>query len=129
MFWLEVLDVAFLVFHAFIVIFNLVGWVWKKTRKANLLLLLITVGSWVGLGLIYGFGYCPLTDWHWQVLERIDEMPIENSYLQYLLNRLTGIRLKEDIVDFATVAGLCASLIISVVLNIKDYRKHRALRP
>jgi len=64
----RLLDYFFLVFHLGIVIFNLFGWIWPKTRKANLILLLLTAASWFGLGLIYGIGFCPFTEWHWQVL-------------------------------------------------------------
>jgi len=48
----------------------------EKTRKANLILLLLTGLSWFGLGIFYGWGYCPLTDWHWKVLRELGETGI-----------------------------------------------------
>ena len=62
------LDIFFIVFHTSLIFFNLFGWIWKYTRRANLVALLLTGGSWFILGLYYGIGYCPFTEWHWEVL-------------------------------------------------------------
>jgi hypothetical protein len=71
MIW-RLLDIFFVIFHTSIIVFNLTGWLWKKTRKYNLAILLITGFSWVIIGLLVGtIGYCPLTDWHFTVLEKI----------------------------------------------------------
>jgi len=61
------LDKFFFVFHSLLILFNLSGWMWKKTRRLNLVLLLLTGFSWTILGIWYGFGFCPSTEWHWQV--------------------------------------------------------------
>ena len=87
------LDIFFLVFHSLLILFNLFGWMWKKTRRLNLITLLLTGFSWVGLGLFYGWGYCFLTDWHWQVLKKAGELNLPDSYVQYLLNRILGIEI------------------------------------
>ncbi|HLN54247.1 MAG TPA: DUF2784 family protein [Lentimicrobium sp.] len=125
MFWFKFLDYFFLVFHLCIVIFNLTGWIWKRTRKANLLLLLLTGGSWFGLGIIYGFGYCPFTDWHWQVLDHLGDMPKETSYMQYMLSRVFSIHLSTRVVDLGTLISYIAALWISVILNIRDFRRKK----
>jgi len=70
----RILDIFFVVFHTSVILFNLFGWIWRKTRKYNLILLVITGASWLILGLIVGtLGYCPLTDWHFDVLEKLGE--------------------------------------------------------
>ena len=62
---LHLADIFFVVFHTALILFNMAGWIWKKTRLANLITLLLTGSSWLVLGLIVGsLGYCPLTDWH-----------------------------------------------------------------
>ena len=61
------LDSAFLVVHTALIFFNLFGWTWKKTLRLNLLSIFLTAGSWVAFAPWYGFGYCPCTDWHWQI--------------------------------------------------------------
>ena len=90
MFWYHFLDFFFLIFHAIVTLFNLLGWIWKKTRKANIILLLLTAFAWFGLGVFYGIGYCPLTDWHWKVLEKLGENNLPYSYIKYLIDRITG---------------------------------------
>lgn len=67
MLWLRLLDVAFFAFHTVLVLFNLLGWVWRPTRRWNLITLGVTACSWFVMGLWYGIGYCICTDWHWQV--------------------------------------------------------------
>lgn len=119
----NLIDWFFTIFHTLLIIFNITGWAWKRTRKLNLLSLLLTAGSWLILGIFYGIGYCPLTDWHWNVLYRLGESGLPPSYTQYLIDRLTGIELTSSQADFLTAAGLAAALIISVFLNIRDYRK------
>jgi len=76
---------------------------WKKTRRLNLITLLLTGFSWVGLGLFYGWGYCFLTDWHWKVLKKAGELDLPNSYVQYLLNRILGLHISAITAEYLTV--------------------------
>ena len=117
------LDFFFVVFHTSVVFFNLFGWIWKKTRRANLYLLLLTGASWGGLGLIYSLGYCPLTDWHFRILEKMGVSNLPNSYIKYLADRITGINFNQDIVDSLTLFLFLAALVISIVINYIDRRK------
>jgi hypothetical protein len=100
-------------------LFNLLGWIWKKTLKANLILLLLTGSSWFILGIWYGIGYCPLTDWHWEALRELGYNNLPNSYVNFLLERTTGILLKPGTVDIVVVAAYFISLSISIYLNLK----------
>jgi hypothetical protein len=68
---LEALNVAFFVVHGAWTVFNCVGWAWRRTRRLHLIAVGLTAASWVGLGARYGWGYCPCTDWHWQVREQL----------------------------------------------------------
>ncbi|MFH1321306.1 MAG: DUF2784 family protein [Bacteroidota bacterium] len=119
MYWL--LDIFFLFFHSFLIIFNLFGWVWKKTRKANLVLLLLTGLSWFVLGIWYGIGYCPLTDWHWEVLRYLGNNNLPGSYVKYLVDRITGLDIDAGVVDIMVVIFFFAALIASVYTNIRQY--------
>jgi hypothetical protein len=126
------LDIFFTVFHTCIVLFNLFGWIWKKTRLANLITLLVTAGSWGILGIFYGFGYCPLTDWHFSVLTRLGYTNLPDSYLSFLFTRLTGLPIDQTLVDTVTLWGLIVALAFSLFLNIRHWvkrdvkAKHRA---
>lgn len=115
------LDIFFLVFHSSLVIFNLFGWIWKKTRRLNLITLLLTGGSWFILGIFYGIGYCPLTDWHFRILEKLGKTDLPNSYMAYLAERLTGIRFDPHLVDTFTLAGFAVALMLSLIVNIRDF--------
>jgi Protein of Unknown function (DUF2784) len=118
----RILDIFFVVFHTSIIFFNLFGWIWRKTRKFNLILLLITGSSWLFLGLIVGtLGYCPLTDWHFSVLNKLGVTDLPSSYVKYLADRLTGMDLNPSLVDNVTLYSFLAALILSIILNIKDF--------
>ncbi len=122
----HILDWFFLIFHTALVLFNISGWAWKATRKLNLICLLLTAGSWIFLGIFYGFGYCPLTDWHFDVLRALGESDLPASYIKYLFARLLGINISASFADAITGGGLVVALIISVWLNVRDYRRGKA---
>jgi len=119
----RVADFFFLVFHMAIVILNLFGWIWKPTRKACLIVQVLTAASWFGLGLIYGIGFCPFTEWHWRVLERLGERPQETSYLQYLARRVFDWHVPAALVADVTVVLFFIAVIASVIVNIRDSHK------
>lgn len=118
----KVLDIFFLVFHLLLVLFVLFGWIWRKTRRWNLIVILLTLVSWFLLGLKYGIGYCPLTDWHWQVLHKMGETGMPTSYISYLVLRFTGYTPPQTMVDAITLLGAVAALIASLFYNIRDWR-------
>lgn len=110
-------DVFFLVFHSSLVVFNLFGWMWNKTRKANFITLSLTALSWFVLGIWYGIGYCPLTDWHWKVLKILGHHDLPVSYISYLLNRIAGVEISAYVVNTITVISFSLALIASVYVN------------
>src|SRR5690554_2192338 len=99
----EFLDIAFIVFHSAIVLFNLTGWIWPSTRRLHLIVIGLTLLSWFGLGVFYGWGYCPSTDWHWEVKRRLGETGLPDSYIKYYLDRLTGTSWDPMLVNLAVV--------------------------
>jgi hypothetical protein len=120
------LDILFVVFHTSLTLFNLFGWVWKKTRLANLITLALTGASWLFLGLMVGVpGYCPLTDWHFDILEKLGKTDLPASYIKYLIDRLTGLDVNQTLVDKATLYSFIAALAISLFLNFKYFRNKR----
>jgi hypothetical protein len=79
--------------------------------------------SWFFLGLWYGFGYCPLTDWHWQAKEQLGQGPLPYSWFKYYLDRLTGLDWNPVLVDGVVVVGGLTAFGISVGLNVRDWRR------
>ena len=106
----------------------MLGWMWGKTRKANLATLMLTLFSWVILGIWYGWGYCFCTDWHWQVREALGN-PIESySYIHFLILEITGINVTPHIVDKAVLGIFITCLAMSIMLNLRDFRNKRKKR-
>ena len=115
-------DIFFVLFHSSIIVFNLFGWIWKKTRIANLVMLLLTGGSWLILGLIVGtLGYCPFTDWHFSVLGKLGKTDLPSSYVKYLADRVTGLNFDSSLVDKMTLYLFLAAFAVSLIMNIRDY--------
>jgi len=119
------LDFFFLVFHTSLTLFNALGWIWKPLRRINLLTLLLTGFSWFILGLFYGMGYCPLTDWHFRVLKNMGQTNLPDSYLQYLTMRFFHWQIPVEIIDFVTASVFFLALLISLWLNIRDWRNRK----
>lgn len=118
----RILDIFFVIFHTSLIFFNLFGWIWRKTRILNLILLGLTGASWLFLGLLVGtLGYCPLTDWHFNVLNKLGETGLPSSYVKYLADRLTGLDLNPSLVDHITLYAFLVALTISLVLNIRIF--------
>ena len=125
MIW-RILDIFFVIFHTGMIIFSLTGWIWKETRRLNLIVLGIIGSSWLFLGLIVGMlGYCPLTDWHFNVLEKLGRTGLPNSYIKYLADRLTGLDFNTNLVDSVTLYAFLIVLLISLVLNVRDVARRR----
>lgn len=121
----ELADTFFMLFHSSIILFNLLGWIWHVTRKWNLALLVLTGLSWSVLGIWYGFGYCPCTDWHWQVLDKLNREPETSSYIEYLVERTTPLAISKQTADIATLLVYLLLLFLSGLLNWRDYKRKK----
>ncbi|MCK4646937.1 MAG: DUF2784 family protein [Candidatus Aminicenantes bacterium] len=119
------LDKFFFVFHSTLIVFNLLGWIWKKTRLANLIVILLTFLSWFILGIWYGFGYCPSTDWHWLVRKKMGYYDLPSTYTKFLIDSLTGWDVNPELVKILTVLLLALALFASVWTNIRGWRKSK----
>ena len=122
MWWYQFLNYFFFSFHTGLIFFNSFGWILHKTRKWNLVTLFATAFSWFVLGIWYGWGYCICTDWHWRVRNQLGYHDTSNSYIQFLAQKLTGINFPPRLVDSITAIVFFASLILSIWLNIRDWR-------
>ncbi|MFH5831506.1 DUF2784 domain-containing protein [Halalkalibaculum sp. DA3122] len=117
----QFLDLFFIIFHTLLVLFNLFGWIWKKTRWLNFLTLSLTAFSWIVLGIWYGFGYCPCTHWHWLVRRELGHYDMPNSYIKFLVDLFTGWDVSPLLVDWATGISFLAAFCISLYLNYRDH--------
>jgi hypothetical protein len=110
-------DYFFLIFHSLLICFNLFAWLWKPLRKLHFAIISLTLGSWVFLGIWYGWGYCPLTDWHWEILQRLGEKDLPASYISYILERLFKLDVNPATVDFLTLLFALLAFAISIKVN------------
>jgi hypothetical protein len=115
----EILNVGFFVFHTVWIAFNCVGWAWRRTRRWHLATVTLTALSWFGLGIRYGWGYCPSTDLHWQVRTRLGYVD-PPSYIQLLIREVTGIDAAAGWADTLALGTLAIVLVLSSVLNVRD---------
>ena len=124
----RLLDILFVVFHTLLVGFNMLGWAWRRTRRLHLITISATLLSWFGLGVAYGWGYCPLTDWHWDVKRALGATGLPASWMTYYLDLVTGLDWSAALVDGLVIGSALAALMLSVVLNVRDARGMRDSR-
>lgn len=122
---LKALDIFFFLFHSTLIVFILGGWLWRPLRKANLVVIALTAFCWFFLGIWFGFGYCPCTDWHWRVREALGDYNLPFSYIEFLIERPTGLDLPTSAVNIVTVALFSASAVASIFVNARDWRRKR----
>jgi hypothetical protein len=115
------LNIGFFVFHTAWIAFNCVGWIWRRTRPWQLLTVTLTAVSWMGLGLFYGWGYCPCTDWHWQIRARLGYVD-PPSYVQLLVTQLTGVDLGPQRSSALAVTTLVAAGVLGVASTVRERR-------
>jgi hypothetical protein len=94
-------------------------------RKLNLITLLVTFGSWGILGLLYGWGYCFLTDWHYDVLRQLGERGMPSGYIAFLVQKLTGWLPNATLVNGLTLGLAIMALLCSLRVNFKAVGKKR----
>ncbi len=111
---LQVLDIFYTAAHLLLIGFNLLGWIWPKTRSLHLWSVGITLFCWLVIGMWFGFGYCPLTDWHWQVKEQSGERNLPASFITYLLNNVFGMGINEQLSDVLTVVLFALAILVGV---------------
>ena len=114
---LQLLNIVIGVFHVLLIVACLIGWIFPRTRKAHLILMGVVVGCWFLLGLKYGIGYCPLTDWHWQVKQKLGEGSLPNSFIKYLWDHIFTTSISPKAADILTFGAFFVSLIPALYLN------------
>jgi hypothetical protein len=124
----QVLDVGFFVFHSSWILFNCLGWIWRQTRRWQLGTVSLTALSWFGLGIRYGWGYCPCTEWHWQFRARLGHHD-PPSYIQLMINEVLGVGLSPDAADALALVTLSGVAVISIRLNLRDWRARHTPGP
>ena len=114
---LRLLDFMLTLLHLLIIGFNLLGWIWKPTRKLHFVCILFTALCWFGLGFWYGIGYCPLTDYQWQIKTLRGEQNLPNSYIKYFADAIFGSNINATLIDVLTGISFFLAALLSVYVN------------
>ena len=123
---LQLLNIFFFVLHTALIVFNIFGWLLRRTRRLHFYSLLITLFSWGVLGIWKGFGYCFLTDWHYDVLYQMGTTDLPNSYIAFLIESLTGWMPNATLVNISTLVLTLLALVCSVLVNFTRLNKEKS---
>lgn len=115
---LNILDILLTLLHFSIIAFNLFGWIPRRTRKAHLASILLTAASWFILGIWFGMGYCPFTDWQWQVKTRLGETNLPPNFIEYMAEKLLHHDFSNETINILIAVCFIAAAGLSVYLNI-----------
>lgn len=110
-------DFLFTILHLAIIGFNLFGFIPKTTRKIHFWFTMLTLFCWSVLGICYGLGYCPITDWHWQIKEKMGEINLPDSFIKYFADGIFQTNFNADFIDGLTLGFFLGAIGISVWLN------------
>jgi hypothetical protein len=119
----RLLDIFLTVLHLIIIGFNLFGWIWKPLRKAHLVCIVITAACWFILGIWFGIGYCPVTDWQWHIKGQLGEHNLPASFITYYADKIIGKQIDETLVSNITAISFFLAAGISVYVNF--FRKNK----
>ncbi|MEO1050950.1 MAG: DUF2784 domain-containing protein [Bacteroidota bacterium] len=119
---LEFADIFLMTFHVGVTFFNMLGWIWKSTRKWHLWLVILTTFSWVVMGLWKGLGYCFLTDWHWDVKRRLGEKDLPNSFIKYVVDHTLSTNSDVGLIDTLTGITFLVIIICTIYFNFINNR-------
>jgi hypothetical protein len=114
---LKLLDILLTFAHFALIGFNLFAWIWPKTRKAHLITVAATAFSWFILGIWFGWGYCPITDWEWKIKERSGESNLPNSFIKYYADKISGKDIDSSVIDTTTLIVFLVVIAITVYVN------------
>jgi hypothetical protein len=114
---LLVLDIAFFVLHAALILFNMFGWAFRATRKWLLVTLGLTAASWFIVGYWWGWGYCFCTDWHFAIRRARGFDEYDATYIQLLARVLIGQGMSDAFAQNLALATFIAMLICTAWAN------------
>lgn len=93
-----------------VILVNVFGWAWSFIVRLQRLFLLLTFLSWFVAGAFYGWGYCVLTDWHWNIKEARGFTGLPDSFISYLLFPFYGAYAPRETADQLIVLALLVGL-------------------
>jgi len=103
--------------HLSIIFICVVGWMFEPTRIVHLIVIILVALSWFGLGKFFGYGYCALTDVQWRIKRKLGQEPYTESYVKYILDKVTGCDIDKKITDNLTLYTYVGAVVLSLAVN------------
>jgi hypothetical protein len=97
-------------------------WIPRSTVRLHRWVVGLTVLSWIGAGFFKGFGYCVLTDLHWQVKRARGVTHLPGSFIKYAADAVTGRNIPATWVDTTALVVFLVGILAAVL----RYRTERA---
>jgi hypothetical protein len=72
------------------------------------------------VGIWYGIGYCPLTDYHWKIKAQLGHEFLPSSYIKYLIDGIFKTDVSNTFVTILTISSTALAFTLSLTLNIRD---------
>ncbi len=110
-------DRVLYLFHICFMLAIVFGWIPQATRIFNWYLIVVTLVSWFGLGLVFGFGFCLITDIQSRIRQRLVANGTMKSFVKDLLERVTGRELNPFHVEIVTQLIFYFSVVASFYTN------------
>ena len=120
---LKAADILFYVVHLALIIICLGGWALPRVRTAHRYLMVAILSSWFLLGLKFGIGYCVLTDWHWQIKDKLGQSDLPNSFIKHILNHLLPSVISDRAVDILTLVAFYGAVLATIIVWWGDRRR------
>lgn len=111
------IDAFLTVLHFAIIGFNLFGWIPVRWRKAHFISILLTAASWFVLGIWYGIGFCPITEWQWQVKEELGERNLPASFITYYAEKALGKPVDSAAINLITIVCFVLAVLLCIYFN------------
>ena len=80
-------------------------------------MVILTAASWFVLGIWFGMGYCPVTDWQWRVKELRGEMNLPGNFVEYFAEKLSNYNFDSQLVNIVTGVSFAVAALASLYVN------------
>jgi hypothetical protein len=99
----------------------MVGWIFPTTRTLHFWAVITILFAWLGIGWYVGtIGYCPITDYHWEIKRSLGETQLPNSFIKYMLDWVFQADFERKAVDQLT------GIVMVLVVTITGWKKFEA---
>ena len=122
---LHFLDASLTLLHILIILINLFGWILPATRRFHFVFIVVTAFCWFILGIWFGMGYCPITDWQWRIKEQLGERNLPASFITYYINKITDKNFSDSFINLFTLLFFVLAAMLSVYFNFIKRRKRK----